>query len=297
MDANLPVSMAGFHQSPAQQSTVSEADFLARIAAFERNEEAEARRAKETMRRMVSEQLKSTRHDRGNGPRRDRSPSTGPAVATTTAAAATATPVIFHDFPCHFSGIFFFLPSESSSKLTACFLIPGAHPTSQPPPQPPVAGFHIYGHHKNTPASMYPFIEVQNARLPPLQDPYYPDPIVFASASSHPTRPADPANFPGSTTGSFMLVQRNPYLPQPDLTRDTNDHDHQRGRGRQARRPYSPEPRNKQLEGREKQVSTNRFTHRGNEAWPYTLTPANPHGHRTPATPALPPRTSLSCIP
>lgn len=71
MDTNL-------HAFTSQE--VSEADFLARVAAFERHEEAEARRAKEAMRRMVLDQSsRSNGHcERTNGPKRDRSPSTGP---------------------------------------------------------------------------------------------------------------------------------------------------------------------------------------------------------------------------
>jgi len=100
--------MAGSHLHPhlqqhpqdithQQQSTISEADFLARVSAFERNEEAEAKRAKEAMRRMIAEQTNSTRHDRANnhGPkRRDRSPSNALAVRNS------------HEFPHHFHGVY-----------------------------------------------------------------------------------------------------------------------------------------------------------------------------------------------
>ena len=101
MNPSLPPSLAGFHlqqhtSDHTQQPAISEADFLARVSAFERNEEAEARRARETMRRMISEQTKPTRHERGcGGPkrRRDRSPPGGAAVG------------IFREFPYHFQGV------------------------------------------------------------------------------------------------------------------------------------------------------------------------------------------------
>lgn len=48
---------------PAHQddevTAISEQDFLARVAAFERNEAQEAARAKESMKRMVAQQSKS----------------------------------------------------------------------------------------------------------------------------------------------------------------------------------------------------------------------------------------------
>jgi hypothetical protein len=100
MNPSFPPSLAGFHlqqhtQDHTQQPPISEADFLARVSAFERNEEAEARRARETMRRMISDQTKPSRHDRGCGSpkrRRDRSPPAGAAVG------------IFREFPYHFQG-------------------------------------------------------------------------------------------------------------------------------------------------------------------------------------------------
>ncbi|KIM32431.1 hypothetical protein M408DRAFT_218693 [Serendipita vermifera MAFF 305830] len=137
MDNNLPASLAGFHH-PQPQSTVSEEDFLARVAAFERNEEAEARMAMEAMRRMIADQAAAGPiHENGEegdtprrGPRRDRSPSTGPGAVG-----------ILRDF------------SRNGNRTS------GPRPTkrSQPPPQPPVAGFHIYGH--NNTSSVYPFLD------------------------------------------------------------------------------------------------------------------------------------------
>lgn len=64
---SLSSSLAGLyeqhHDPTAHQdeiTVISEEDFLARVAAFERNEEREAARAKETMKRM----LQSKRRER-----------------------------------------------------------------------------------------------------------------------------------------------------------------------------------------------------------------------------------------
>jgi hypothetical protein len=54
------------HDPPVHQdevTVISEDDFLARVAAFERNEEREAARAKETMKRMLQSKRRERERD------------------------------------------------------------------------------------------------------------------------------------------------------------------------------------------------------------------------------------------
>lgn len=281
MDNNLPASLAGFHH-PQPQSTVSEEDFLARVAAFERNEEAEARMAMEAMRRMIADQAAAGPiHENGEegdtprrGPRRDRSPSTGPGAVG-----------ILRDF------------SRNGNRTS------GPRPTkrSQPPPQPPVAGFHIYGH--NNTSSVYPFLDSKAS----IQDAYH-DALVLKPSSSCSsagggsglTRPArllsDPAHFPACAARQqpFVLV---PHCPHSDLKRDAHgQHDQERGRGRQSRPSYSPDRdqlSSTTLHVAGNPVSTKHCTRRANAAWPYTtITSANPHGAHMP-TATIRPNSTL----